>query len=93
MGHAHEIKFQQDTIQQKYPGGQITDTEGKWFVGDLATAQVPAGELLRLGGRTANPSDAVSCADRIRAGRGARCAQQRALHGPGAAPGLRDAAG
>ncbi|MEL7236155.1 MAG: hypothetical protein AAGK74_16740, partial [Chloroflexota bacterium] len=36
------------------PGGQITDTEGKWFVGDLAMAQVPAGELIRLGGRTAN---------------------------------------
>ncbi|GAB4523680.1 MAG: ParM/StbA family protein [Anaerolineae bacterium] len=54
MGHAHEIKFQQDTIQQKYPGDQITDTEGKWFVGDLAMAQVPAGELLRLRGRTAN---------------------------------------
>jgi len=54
MGHAREIKFQQDTIQQKYPGDQITDTEGKWFVGDLAMAQVPAGELLRLRGRTAN---------------------------------------
>jgi len=54
MGHAHEIKFQQDMIQQKYPGDQITDEEGKWFVGDLAMAQVPAGELLRLRGRTAN---------------------------------------
>ncbi|MEO1669155.1 MAG: hypothetical protein AAFU54_31335, partial [Chloroflexota bacterium] len=42
------------TIQGKYPGDQITDTEGKWFVGDLAMAQVPAGELLRLRGRTAN---------------------------------------
>ncbi|MDL1901738.1 hypothetical protein FBR02_13310, partial [Anaerolineae bacterium CFX9] len=54
MGHAHEMKFQQETIQQKYPGDQITDDEGQWFVGDLAMAQVPAGELLRLRGRTAN---------------------------------------
>ena len=36
MGHAREIKFQQETIQQKYPGDQITDDEGEWFVGDLA---------------------------------------------------------
>ena len=54
MGNAHEIKFPQDMIQQKYPGDQITDDEGKWFVGDLAMAQVPAGELLRLRGCTAN---------------------------------------
>lgn len=54
MGHAREIKFQQDTIQQKYPGDQITDDDGSWFVGDLALAQVPVGELLRLRGRTAN---------------------------------------
>ena len=54
MGHAREIKFQQETIQQKYPGDQITDDEGTWFVGDLALAQLPPGELLRLRGRTAN---------------------------------------
>ena len=54
MGHAREIKFQQDTIQQKYAGDQLTDDEGAWFVGDLALAQLPPGELLRLRGRTAN---------------------------------------
>ena len=54
MGHAREIKFQQEAIQQKYPGDQITDDEGEWFVGDLALAQLPPGELLRLRGRTAN---------------------------------------
>src|SRR5690606_14480497 len=54
MGHAREIKFQQEVIQQKYPGDQITDDEGTWFVGDLALAQLPPGELLRLRGRTAN---------------------------------------
>ncbi|MCU0463920.1 MAG: ParM/StbA family protein [Anaerolineae bacterium] len=54
MGHAREIKFQQESIQQKYPGDQISDDEGMWFVGDLALAQLPPGELLRLRGRTAN---------------------------------------
>jgi len=54
MGHAREIKFQQEVIQQKYPGDQITDDESTWFVGDLALAQLPPGELLRLRGRTAN---------------------------------------
>ena len=54
MGHAREIKFQQDAIQQKYPGDQLRDDEGTWFVGDLALAQLPPGELLRLRGRTAN---------------------------------------
>jgi plasmid segregation protein ParM len=54
MGHAREIKFRQETIQQKYPGDQISDDEGTWFVGDLALAQLPPGELLRLRGRTAN---------------------------------------
>jgi hypothetical protein len=32
----------------------MTDDEGDWFVGDLALAQLPPGELLRLRGRTAN---------------------------------------
>ena len=54
MGHAREIKFQQETIQQKYPGDRISDDEGEWFVGDLELAQLPPGELLRLRGRTAN---------------------------------------
>jgi len=54
LGHAREIKFQQEAIQQKYPGDQIADDEGDWFVGDLALAQLPPGELLRLRGRTAN---------------------------------------
>jgi hypothetical protein len=40
MGHVREIKFQQETIQQKYPGDQITDDEREWFVGDLALAQL-----------------------------------------------------
>ncbi len=54
MGHAREIKFQQDEITARYPGDQITDDEGEWFVGELALSQLPPGELLRLRGRTAN---------------------------------------
>lgn len=54
MGHAREIKFQQEAIRDKYPGDRMVDDEGAWFVGDLALAQLPPGELLRLRGRTAN---------------------------------------
>jgi hypothetical protein len=54
-GHAREIKFQQAALAAKYPGDQLTDEGGStWFVGDLALAQLPPGELLRLRGRTAN---------------------------------------
>jgi plasmid segregation protein ParM len=54
MGHAREIKFQQEDIGKRHPGDQIRDEDGEWFVGDLALAQLPPGELLRLRGRTAN---------------------------------------
>jgi plasmid segregation protein ParM len=54
MGHAREIKFQQDEIARRHPGDQINDDEGSWFIGDLALSQLPPGELLRLRGRTAN---------------------------------------
>ncbi len=54
MGHARELKFQHDEIAQRHPGDQIGDDDGTWFVGDLAQAQLPPGELLRLRGRTAN---------------------------------------
>ena len=53
-GHAREIKFKRDELAQKYPGDQISDDDGGWFVGDLALTQVPTGELLKLQGRTAN---------------------------------------
>lgn len=55
-GHARAIKFRADELSTKYPGDQITDDDGSWFVGDLALSQVPPGELLRLRGRTANES-------------------------------------
>lgn len=53
-GHAREMNSQQAEIAQRHPGDQISDDEGMWFVGDLALAQLPPGELLRLRGRTAN---------------------------------------
>lgn len=53
-GHARNIRFQAEEIAAKYPGDQITDEEGQWFIGDLALTQLPPGELLRLRGRTAN---------------------------------------
>jgi hypothetical protein len=54
-GHAREIKFQREALAARYPGDFLTDEDGtEWFVGDLALAQLPPGELLRLRGRTAN---------------------------------------
>ena len=53
-GHAREIKFRHEDITARHPGEQIADDESLWFVGDLALAQLPPGELLRLRGRTAN---------------------------------------
>jgi hypothetical protein len=54
MGHARELRFGHESMHTKYPGDQIVDDQGQWFVGDLAFSQVPPGELLRLRGRTAN---------------------------------------
>jgi plasmid segregation protein ParM len=56
-GFARELKFQADEISSKYPGDQIADEDGEWFVGDLALSQVPAGQLLFLRGRTADESN------------------------------------
>ncbi len=54
-GHAREIKFNQEALATRYPGDQLTEEDGStWFIGDLALAQLPPGELLRLRGRTAN---------------------------------------
>lgn len=53
-GHSRELKFGADETAAKYPGDQITDDEGEWFVGNLALSQIPAGEQLKLRGRTAD---------------------------------------
>ncbi|MBZ0284050.1 MAG: ParM/StbA family protein [Anaerolineae bacterium] len=54
--YSREIKFQADEIAVKYPGDQLMDDEGTWFVGELAMSQARPAELLRLRGRTANES-------------------------------------
>jgi hypothetical protein len=41
-------KCQQEEITARYPGDQITDEEGEWFMGELALSQLPPGELRRL---------------------------------------------
>ena len=53
-GHAREIKFQAANLSEKYPGEQLTDDDGDWFIGDLALSQLPVAEQLRLRGRTAH---------------------------------------
>ncbi len=63
--HAREIKFRAEQMHDRYPGDQITDDEGDWFMGDLANSQIPPGELLRLRGRTAQ-NDNLGNAFRLR---------------------------
>jgi plasmid segregation protein ParM len=53
-GHARQMTFQAEDITAHYPGDQIKDDDGNWFVGNLALNQLPPAELLRLRGRTAN---------------------------------------
>jgi plasmid segregation protein ParM len=50
--HAHHIKYKADEISAKYPGDELTDDDGDWFIGDLAIKQAPGDELIRLQGRT-----------------------------------------
>ncbi len=57
MGHAREIKFQADQLTRLYPGDQLQDDDGTWFIGELALTQLPPGELLRLRGRTADEAN------------------------------------
>lgn len=54
MSHSRDIKFMADEIAQKYPGDQIVDEDGAWFIGDRAFAQSIEAELITLRGRTAN---------------------------------------
>jgi plasmid segregation protein ParM len=54
MGHARNVKYGAETLAERYPGDQLTDNEGAWFVGDLAQSQLRAGEQISLNGRTSN---------------------------------------
>lgn len=53
-GYSRELKFQSDETAAKYPGDQIADEEGDWFVGNLALSQIPARQQFKLRGRTAD---------------------------------------
>lgn len=53
-GQAREIKFKAGEIAAKYPGDQLTDDEGDFFIGDLALSQLPTALQRRYRGRTAN---------------------------------------
>lgn len=64
-GYARDIKFSADEISSKYPGDQLTDNHGDWFIGDLALKQIPEAQLLMLKGRTAN-EDELGMAFRLR---------------------------
>lgn len=61
----HEIAFSADAISAKYPGEQLTDDEGDWWVGNFAIQQAPINEQFKLQGRT-NNSDEIGMAFRKR---------------------------
>lgn len=56
MAHSRELKFKADETAAKYPGDQVMDDDGAWFVGDLALSQARAAEQISLTGRTADES-------------------------------------
>jgi plasmid segregation protein ParM len=54
-GKARPLHFRAEELMAKYPGDQITDEEGIWYVGQLAQTQLTRpGDLIRLRGRTAD---------------------------------------
>lgn len=66
MGHAREeVKFREDDLSKRYPGDQLADNDGHWYIGRLALSQLLPGALLRLRGRTAE-KDALGNAFRVR---------------------------
>jgi plasmid segregation protein ParM len=64
-GHARKIKYHAEELAERYPGDQVADEVGSWFVGNLALSQLTPGELLRLRGRTAD-GDALGNEFRLR---------------------------
>lgn len=63
--HPHQIDFAADEISAKYPGEQLTDSEGEWWVGNFAIKQTPINEQIKLQGRT-NNEDEIGMAFRKR---------------------------
>lgn len=56
-GHARDMKFNAEETSAKYPGDQLTDAYGDWFVGDLALKQILPDQQLMLKGRTSNADE------------------------------------
>ncbi len=68
-GQAPNVRFDAQKLTEKYPGDQIQDDQGDWFVGDLALSQIPAATLLKLRARTTDESavlDSFSNSFRLR---------------------------
>src|SRR5262245_39866544 len=57
LGVKQEIRFRGDEIAQRYPGEQLSDDDGDWFVGYAALKHVSTGGLLQLRGRTADSDE------------------------------------
>ncbi len=64
-GAAREVKFRSEELAAKYPGDQVSDTVGRWFVGDLALSQLPGGLIYDLRGRSSD-DDMLGNSARIR---------------------------
>ena len=70
-GKARTLKFQAAEITAKYPGDQITDDEGDWYIGHLAQSQLTRpGDLIRLRGRSTD-ENAIGNVFRVRMARAA----------------------
>lgn len=57
-GAAREARFRPEELSQRYPGMQLSDDAGDWFLGDLALKHNAPGELVELRGRSVD-SDVV----------------------------------
>lgn len=57
LGIKREIRFRGEDIAQRYPGDQLFDDDGDWFVGYAALKHLAGGELLRLRGRSSDSNE------------------------------------
>lgn len=50
-GLAHHLRFRAEKTFARYPGDQLTDDQGDWWVGDLAKAELQENEVFGVYGR------------------------------------------
>lgn len=50
-GLAHHLRFRAEKTFARYPGDQLTDDAGQWWVGDLAKAELQENEVFGVYGR------------------------------------------